>query len=61
MAIITSDDAEDQSSSIPSIEPIAHQEASNLNKVDSEILEENSPQKEFLVGEDLHMLLRYRF
>ena len=57
MAIITSDDAKEQSST-SSIEPVEHQEASILNNVDSKILEENPLQNKLPVGENLHMLFK---
>lgn len=50
MAIITSDDVEQQSST-SSIEPVEHQEASIFNKVDFEILEENCLKDKLLIGE----------
>ena len=57
MAIITSDDAKEQSST-SSIEPVEHQEASILNNVDSKILEENPLQNRLPVGENLYMLFK---
>ena len=57
MAIITSDDAKEQSST-SSIGPVEHQEASILNNVDSKILEENPLQNRLPVGENLYMLFK---
>ncbi len=57
MAIITSDDVEQHSSTCLN-EPVQveHQEALTLSQVNSEILEENFLQNEQPVGENSHKL-----
>ena len=57
MAIITTDDVEQQPSTF-SIEPTEHQEASILNKVKSETLEENCLQNKLPIGENICMLFK---